>query len=217
MRRSSTADAELKELVTATAPQLLTLCGVGVEVAGQLLTTAGDNPHRLHSEAAFAHLCGVAPIPASSGKTHRHRLNRGGDRAANTALYTVVLTPTALRPAHPPLRATTDQRRTEQTGNHPLPQTLPRPRDLSGTGQPAPFLVVLAASQSGTSGSTLKHRDIGPDHHSALHRIQLRLVVGAGVTVRAAGLTHSLRTLTIERGRGREPPATALIKQLDTT
>jgi transposase len=115
VRRSSTADAELKELVTATAPQLLTLCGVGVEVAGQLLTTAGDNPHRLHSEAAFAHLCGVAPIPASSGKTHRHRLNRGGDRAANTALYTVVLTPTALRPAHPPLRATTDQRRAEQT------------------------------------------------------------------------------------------------------
>jgi len=85
------ADAELKDLVTSTAPQLLTLCGVGIEVAGQLLCTAGDNPHRLHSEAAFAHLCGVAPIPASSGKTHRHRLNRGGDRAANTALYTVVL------------------------------------------------------------------------------------------------------------------------------
>jgi transposase len=85
------ADAELKALVTNTAPELLTLCGVGVEVAGQLLTSAGDNPERLHSEAAFAHLCGVAPIPASSGKSHRHRLNRGGDRAANNALYTVVL------------------------------------------------------------------------------------------------------------------------------
>ncbi|MDQ3359336.1 MAG: IS110 family transposase [Actinomycetota bacterium] len=85
------ADAELKGLVTATAPGLLTLLGVGVEVAGQLLTSAGDNPERLHSEAAFAHLCGVAPIPASSGKTHRHRLNRGGDRAANNALYTVAL------------------------------------------------------------------------------------------------------------------------------
>jgi transposase len=87
------ADAELKTLVGSIAPKLLTLCGVGVgvEVAGQLLCTAGDNPHRLHSEAAFAHLCGVAPIPASSGKTHRHRLNRGGDRAANTALYTVAL------------------------------------------------------------------------------------------------------------------------------
>jgi transposase len=63
-----------------------------LEVTGQLLTTIGDNPDRLRSEAAFAHLCGVAPIPASSGRTHRHRLNRGGDRAANNAIYTVVLT-----------------------------------------------------------------------------------------------------------------------------
>ncbi len=85
------ADAELRALVTTAAPRLLALTGVGVEVAGQLLTSAGDNPDRLRSEAAFAHLCGVAPIPASSGRTHRHRLNRGGDRAANSALYTVVL------------------------------------------------------------------------------------------------------------------------------
>ncbi len=69
----------------------MALPGVGPEVAGQLLTTLGDNPERLRSEAAFAHLCGVAPIPASSGRTHRHRLNRGGDRAANNALYVVVL------------------------------------------------------------------------------------------------------------------------------
>jgi transposase len=72
-------------------PRLLALVGVGTEVAGQLLTTAGANPQRMRSEAAFAHLCGVAPIPASSGKTIRHRLNRGGDRGANNALYTVVL------------------------------------------------------------------------------------------------------------------------------
>jgi len=85
------ADAQLKTLVTAAAPQLLALSGVGVEVAGQLLVSAGDNPERLHSEAAFAHFCGVAPVPASSGRTHRHRLNRGGDRAANNALYIVVL------------------------------------------------------------------------------------------------------------------------------
>jgi len=85
------ADTELKALVSATAPGLLALPGVGTEVAGQLLTTVGDNPDRLRSEAAFAHLCGVAPIPASSGRTHRHRLNRGGDRAANNALYIVVL------------------------------------------------------------------------------------------------------------------------------
>ena len=85
------ADGELTTLVTAAGPRLLALHGVGVDVAGQLLTTTGDNPDRLRSEAAFAHLCGVAPIPASSGRTHRHRLNRGGDRAANNALHTIAL------------------------------------------------------------------------------------------------------------------------------
>jgi len=89
------ADAELHSLVATAAPGTTDLLGVGVEVAGQLLTTVGDNPQRMRSQAAFAHLCGVAPIPASSGKTRRHRLNRGGDRAANNALYTVV--PTRLR------------------------------------------------------------------------------------------------------------------------
>ncbi|GLW59638.1 IS110 family transposase [Kitasatospora phosalacinea] len=84
-------DAELKALTAQAAPDLLALKGVGQDVAGQLLATAGDNPDRLHSEAAFAHLCGVAPIPASSGRRDRHRLNRGGDRAANHALHTIVL------------------------------------------------------------------------------------------------------------------------------
>jgi transposase len=85
------ADAELRGLVGTAAPGMLTRLGVGVEVTGQLLTTVGDNPDRMRSEAAFAHLCGVAPVPVSSGKTRRHRLNRGGDRAANNAVYTVVL------------------------------------------------------------------------------------------------------------------------------
>lgn len=85
------ADAELKELVTQTAPRLIEQFGVGPEVAAQLLITAGDNPERLRSESSFAALCGVSPIPASSGRTDRHRLNRGGDRQANSALYTVVL------------------------------------------------------------------------------------------------------------------------------
>lgn len=84
-------DADILPLVAAAAPKLLALRGVGPEIAGQLLATAGDNPTRLGSEAAFAHLCGVAPIPASSGRTDRHRLNRGGDRAANNALHTIVL------------------------------------------------------------------------------------------------------------------------------
>jgi transposase len=79
-------DLQLQALVTAAAPTLVALPGVGIETAGQLLVTAGDNPQRLRSEAAFAHLCGAAPIPASSGRTDRHRLNRGGDRRANNAL-----------------------------------------------------------------------------------------------------------------------------------
>jgi len=87
----SEADKALAGLVGSAAPQLLELPGVGVEVAGQLLVTAGDNPDRLRSEGAFAQLCGVAPLPASSGRTDRHRLNRGGDRGANNALYTIVL------------------------------------------------------------------------------------------------------------------------------
>ncbi|HEX5996539.1 MAG TPA: IS110 family transposase [Jiangellales bacterium] len=85
------ADKSLRPIVAKTAPKLSALLGVGPEVAGQLLATAGDNPDRLRSEAALAHLCGVAPIPASSGRRDRHRLNRGGDRAANNALYTIVL------------------------------------------------------------------------------------------------------------------------------
>jgi transposase len=64
---------------------------VGPDSAAALLIAAGDNPGRLHSEAAFAALCGASPVEASSGKTRRHRLNRGGDRQANAALYRVVL------------------------------------------------------------------------------------------------------------------------------
>jgi transposase len=64
---------------------------VGHGSAGQLLLTAGDNPERLRSEAGFAALCGVSPVPASSGKTTRHRLNRGGDRAANSALHIIAI------------------------------------------------------------------------------------------------------------------------------
>jgi transposase len=84
-------DELIRPLVEAINPDLVTRPGVGADVAGQLLVTAGQNVDRLHSEAAFAMLCGVAPIPASSGKTHRHRLNRGGDRQANAALYRVTL------------------------------------------------------------------------------------------------------------------------------
>ena len=73
------------------SPDLVRIFGVGPDTAARLLISAGSNPERLHSEAAFASLCGVNPIPASSGKTNWHRLNRGGDRQANAALYRIVL------------------------------------------------------------------------------------------------------------------------------
>jgi transposase len=87
----SELEAHLDRLVAQTAPELLSLPGIGTENAATLLIVAGDNPRRLGSEATFASLCGVAPIEASSGKVVRHRLNRGGNREANRALYMVCL------------------------------------------------------------------------------------------------------------------------------
>ena len=106
----ATLDAMLGELVTETAPSLLELYGVGVDAAASLLVTAGDNPDRLRSERSWAHLCGVTPIPASSGKTIRHRLNRGGDHNANSALYRIVLTRMS---SHPETRRYVARRRAE--------------------------------------------------------------------------------------------------------
>jgi transposase len=82
---------ELDQLVTAANPGLRAAYGVGPDTAAQLLLTAGGNPDRLRTEAAFAALCGASPIPASSGKVTRHRLSRGGDRGANSALYRIAL------------------------------------------------------------------------------------------------------------------------------
>jgi transposase len=87
----SKLDRSLERLVREAAPAMIALLGIGVDHAGQLLTSAGQNPERLRSETAFAKLCGVAPIPASSGQTQRHRLNRGGDRQANRALHMAVI------------------------------------------------------------------------------------------------------------------------------
>lgn len=84
-------DEMIEPLVAELAPGLVALSGVGTESAGELLVAAGDNPDRLTSEASFAMLCGAAPIPASSGKTERHRLNRGGNRQANSALHMIVI------------------------------------------------------------------------------------------------------------------------------
>jgi transposase len=108
-RRAWFLDAQLERLdelivplVTVRAPGLLSLHGVGPDTAAALLIAAGDHPGRLRSEAAWAHLCATAPIPASSGKVTRHRLNRGGDRQANHALWRIVITRMS---SHPPTRA----------------------------------------------------------------------------------------------------------------
>ena len=116
-RRAEFLDGQIERLddliiplVTARAPGLLALYGVGPETAALLLVSAGDHPERLRSEAAWAHLCGVAPIPASSGKRTRHRLNRGGDRQANHALWRIVITRMS---SHPPTRAYAERRTKE--------------------------------------------------------------------------------------------------------
>ena len=84
-------DRLIAPLVEELAPNLLRLEGVGVANAGELMVAAGENPDRLRCEASFAMMCGACPIPASSGKTQRHRLNRGGNRQANSALHMIVL------------------------------------------------------------------------------------------------------------------------------
>lgn len=84
-------DQQLEQLVSAAAPTTLRLFGVGTQAASQLLITAGQNIDRLRSEAAFAKICGAAPIPASSGRTVRYRLDYGGDRQANRALHMVAV------------------------------------------------------------------------------------------------------------------------------
>ncbi len=95
-RRHQTLDAEITELdgllgdlIAQAAPRLLQQPGVGPEIAARLLLVAGDNPTRLRNDAALAALCGASPIEASSGKTVRHRLNRGGDRRGNSALWLI--------------------------------------------------------------------------------------------------------------------------------
>ena len=105
-RRAEFLDGQLERLdelivplVTARAPGLLALYGIGPHTAALLLIAAGDHPERLRSEAAWAHLCATAPIPASSGKVTRHRLNPGGDRQANHALWRIVLTRMSSHPA----------------------------------------------------------------------------------------------------------------------
>lgn len=116
-------DKDLALLIGQKAPELLAVYGVGTDIAGQLLVTAGDNPDRLKSEASFAALCGVSPLLASSGKTNRHRLNRGGDRAANSALHRVVIVRMRF---HPETRAYVERRTQEGLSKREIIRCLKR-------------------------------------------------------------------------------------------
>ena len=115
--------ADLDTLVATAAPNLIAQYGVGTDVAAKLLIAAGDNPERLTNEAAFAALCGASPVPASSGKTQRHRLNRGGDRQANNALWTVAMVRLS---HHADTRAYADRRTKEGLSHREITRCLKR-------------------------------------------------------------------------------------------
>jgi transposase len=143
------ADADLRSLVARAAPGLVDQFGVGPEIAGQLLITAGDNPERLRSEASCAALCGVSPLPASSGRTNRHRLNRGGDRAANSALHRIVIV--RLR-YHQPTHAYVERRTAEGLSKRDIIRCLKRylarellPQIREALGEPDPKSLQIVA------------------------------------------------------------------------
>ena len=108
--RAERLNQQMHHILTTHYPGLLAVYGAGTTVAAQLAVTAGGNPGRIHNEAAFAHLCATAPIPASSGKTTRHRLNPGGDRRANAALHRIAL----VRLRHDPTTKNYANRRTQE-------------------------------------------------------------------------------------------------------
>lgn len=116
-------EKQLTALLKQTCPTLLAERGVGIDVAAKLVIAAGENPERLRSEGSFAALCGVSPVDASSGKHTHHRLNRGGDRQANNALYTVMLN----RSRHcPETRAYIERRRQQGTPTRDIQRCLKR-------------------------------------------------------------------------------------------
>ena len=169
----------IRPLVARTAPRLLGMHGVGYDVAAKLLVAAGDNPDRLRNEAAFAHLCGVAPLEASSGKTRRHRLNRGGDRQANNALYHVVITRMS---SHPATKAYVARRRAEGKSTGEIVRILKRyvareafkhlrPDELmipSQAGQPStvakPGSTIASGPRNGSPDITRAANPVSPRH-----------------------------------------------------
>jgi transposase len=134
-RRQKELFAELTTLIQAHAPQLLGQRSIGTVTAAVIIgRTAGAQ--RFRSEACFARDTGTAPIPASSGKTTRHRLHRGGDRQLNRAIHIIALGRVAWDPGDPRLYRTPGLRRKDQTRSDPLPQATHRQTDLEPPLQP---------------------------------------------------------------------------------
>ena len=158
-------DSQLAELVEDIGSGLLGVYGIGIDTAATLLAVAGDNAERLHSEAAFARMCGVAPVEASSGKVVRHRLNRGrsgGQPGAVAHRHD----PPVLRPAHPGLHGSQDQGRPLQARSHQDPQAIRRSRglpapasliDLRGWVWPSHYLPSFGPGLRPTCRPTLGH------------------------------------------------------------
>ena len=130
-------DVEIRRLCAKTNPALLAAHGVGPDSAAALLIAAGDNPERMKSERSFAALCALSPVQASSGRTVRHRLNRGGNRQANSALWPMRYHPDAYRRFHQRIRDQTTCPGQKANRDHPMPQTAHRPTNLPADHQPA--------------------------------------------------------------------------------
>ena len=190
-RQIAALDAQLDQLragltvLAETAnPGLMSARGVGVDSASALLVTAGDNPERMHSESAFASLCGASPIEASSGRTIRHRLNRGGDRQANSALWRIAMIRLTIDPR---TQAYASRRRAEGKTDREILRCLKRhiAREIYGLlARPRPVLAVhdlrparlglglpmqAAADHLGVSLTTISRteRGIRPNHDFA--------------------------------------------------
>jgi transposase len=183
-------EREILALVRALAPQLLEEPGVGPIVAAQLLV-AWSHRGRLRSQAAFARLAGVAPLPASSGQTRRHRLSRGGDRQLNRAPHTIVPPPSPARSADQGLHRSPGRRGQEPPRGHPPAQALPRPSPLPTTAEP------------GAADGLTGHRSFIPEHwprqrldsscEFALVVVRRSPSVGAGRGLAARGARGVLR------------------------
>lgn len=182
-------DAALTSLIAETAPHLMHLHGVGTTTAAQLLITVGGNPDRLRSEASFAALCGTAPVPASSGKTTRHRLSRGGDRRANSALHTIALV--RMR-NHPPTKAFVQRQRDRGRSTSEILRILKR-----------------AIAREMYSQLTRPHHDLGVGDLRPARQAK-------NITIEAAALALGLAPITIsrtERGKFITPEVVARYRE----